>query len=124
MEQEIINISNLIEMKDNILKTINIFKENVDTLDKIVEFNILPKEDIDEIKKIIEFCDEMNLSDFNICIDFKDGSVSQYVNFINNKLLEFNEDYLISKYYQQCLNEFFKKVKIVKILYILLKIII
>ena len=111
MEQEIINISNLIEMKDNILKTINIFKENVDTLDKIVEFNILPKEDIDEIKKIIEFCDEMNLSDFNICIDFKDGSVSQYVNFINNKLLEFNEDYLISKYYQQCLNEFFKKSK-------------
>ena len=33
MEQEIINISNLIEMKDNILKTINIFKENIDTLD-------------------------------------------------------------------------------------------
>ena len=97
MEQEIINISNLIEMKDNILKTINIFKENVDTLDKIVEFNILPKEDIDEIKKIIEFCDEMKFSDFNICIDFEAGSVSQYINFINNKLLDFNEEYLISK---------------------------
>ena len=111
MEQEIINISNLIEMKDNILKTINIFKENVDTLDKIVEFNILPKEDIDEIKKIIEFCDEMKFSDFNICIDFEAGSVSQYINFINNKLLDFNEEYLISKMYQNRWKEYFENSK-------------
>lgn len=111
MEQEIINISNLIEMKDNILKTINIFKENVDTLDKIVEFNILPKEDIDEIKKIIEFCDEMKFSDFNICIDFEAGSVSQYINFINNKLLDFNDGYLISKSYQSRWKEYFENSK-------------
>lgn len=111
MEQEIINISNLIEMKDNILKTINIFKENVDTLDKTVEFNILPKEDIDEIKKLIEFCDEMKFSDFNICIDFEAGSVSQYINFINNKLLDFNEEYLISKTYQNRWKEYFENSK-------------
>lgn len=111
MEQEIINISNLIEMKDNILKTINIFKENVDTLDKTVEFNILPKEDIDEIKKLIEFFDEMKFSDFNICIDFEAGSVSQYINFINNKLLDFNEEYLISKTYQNRWKEYFENSK-------------
>ena len=58
MEQEIINISNLIEMKDNILKTINIFKDNIDTLDKIVKLNILSKEDIDEIN-IREFFFEL-----------------------------------------------------------------
>ena len=111
MEQEIINISNLIEMKDNILKTINIFKENVDTLDKIVEFNILPKEDIDEIKKLIEFCDEMKFSDFNICIDFEAESVSQYINFINNKLLDFNDGYLISKSYQNHWKKYFENSK-------------
>lgn len=111
MEQEIINISNLIEMKDNILKTINIFKENVDTLDKTVEFNIFPKEDIDEIKKLIEFCDEKKFSDFNICIDFEAGSVSQYINFINNKLLDFNDGYLISKSYQNRWKEYFENSK-------------
>lgn len=111
MEQEIINISNLIEMKDNILKTINIFKENIDTLDKIVKLNILSKEDIDEIKKIIKVCDDWYKSEFDIYIDFEDESTSQYINFINNKLLEFNDEYLISNYYQQCLNEFFKKSK-------------
>ena len=111
MEQEIINISNLIEMKDNILKTINIFKENVDTLDKTVEVNIFPKEDIDEIKKLIEFCDEKKFSDFNICIDFEAGSVSQYINFINNKLLDFNDGYLISKSYQNRWKEYFENSK-------------
>lgn len=111
MEQEIINISNLIEMKDNILKTINIFKENIDTLDKIVKLNILSKEDIDEIKKIIKDCDDWYKSEFDININFEDEYTSQYINFINNKLLEFNDEYLISKYYQQCLNEFFEKSK-------------
>ena len=81
-----------------------------------MEFNILPKEDIDEIKKIIEFCDEMKFSDFNICIDFEAGSVSQYINFINNKLLDFNDGYLISKSYQNRWK--------VKIIYMLLEIII
>lgn len=111
MEQEIINISNLIEMKDNILKTINIFKDNIDTLDKIVKLNILSKEDIDEIKKIIKDCDDWYKSEFDLNINFEDESTSQYINFINNKLLEFNDEYLISNYYQQCLNEFFKKSK-------------
>lgn len=51
MEQKIINSSNIFEMKENILNTVKIFKENVNTLDQIVKFGILPKEDIDEIKK-------------------------------------------------------------------------
>ena len=84
MEQKIINSSNILEMKENILNTVKIFQENVDTLDQMVKLNILPKEDIDEIKKLIEFCDEIKFSDFNICIDFEAESVSQYINFINN----------------------------------------
>ena len=111
MEQKIINSSNIFEMKENILNTVKIFKENVNTLDQIVKFGILPKEDIDEIKKLIEFCDEMKFSDFNICIDFEAGSVSQYINFINNKLLDFNDGYLISKSHQNRWKEYFENSK-------------
>lgn len=111
MEQKIINSSNILEMKENILNTVKIFKENVDTLDQIVKLNILPKEDIDEIKKLIEFCDEIKFSDFNICIDFEAGSVSQYINFINNKLLDFNDGYIISKSYQSRWKEYFENSK-------------
>lgn len=68
MEQKIINSSNLFEMKENILNTVKIFNENVDTLDQIVKLNILPKEDIDEIKRIIKVCDDWNNSDFDIYI--------------------------------------------------------
>ena len=111
MEQKIINSSNILEMKENILNTVKIFQENVDTLDQMVKLNILPKEDIDEIKKLIEFCDEIKFSDFNICIDFEAESVSQYINFINNKLLDFNDGYLISKSYQNRWKEYFENSK-------------
>ena len=111
MEQKIINSSNLFKMKENILNTVKIFKENVDILDQIVKLNILPKEDVDEIKKIIEFCDEMNLSGININIDSEDESTKQYINFINNKLLDFNAEFLISESYQYRWKEYFENSK-------------
>ena len=76
MEQKIINSSNLFEMKENILNTVKIFNENVDTLDQIVKLNILPKEDIDEIKRIIKVCDDWNNSDFDIYIDVEEDRKS------------------------------------------------
>ncbi len=112
MEQTTINFNNITLLIKNLSKTLQIFNDNTNTLQTLINQKQLPESIIADITTISNLTNDLINYDFNHFTSSQELNSNQYIDFIKNKTLEFNYDYhLYSDNFQHNLTQFFNTIK-------------
>jgi len=112
MEQTTINFNNITLLINNLSKTLQIFNNNTNTLQTLINQKQLPESIIADITKISNLTNDLVNYDFNHFTSSQELNSNQYINFIKNKTLEFNYNYhLYNDNFQHNLTQFFNTIK-------------
>ena len=112
MEQTAINFNNITLLINNISKTLQIFNDNMDNLQTLINQKLLPESIITDITTISDQINNLVNYDFKKFIPEQESNSNQYIDFIKNKTIEFNSDYhLYNNNFQHSLTKFFDTIQ-------------
>ena len=112
MEQTAINFNNITLLINNISKTLQIFNDNMDNLQTLINQKLLPESIITDITTISDQINNLVNYDFKKFIPEQESNSNQYIDFIKNKTIEFNSDYhLYNNNFQHNLTKFFDTIQ-------------